>query len=119
MTPWTLTRKTIFTLVVQSDFRGPKDGRFTFAIPPPSVLSICSQEHQSHNPTYLRSSPSKRSQTLASLSRSSPAGTIHNAGWTEGKLPFGVTFLKGSGYDERVLDIAAVFEEAVGAASKI
>jgi Asp-tRNA(Asn)/Glu-tRNA(Gln) amidotransferase A subunit family amidase len=29
------------------------------------------------------------------------------------KLPFGITFLGGSGYDGKVLDIAAVFEEAV------
>jgi allophanate hydrolase len=44
-------------------------------------------------------------------------GVSVNAGWVEkeaGKLPFGVTFLGGSGYDGRVLDIAAVFEEAVG-----
>jgi len=43
-------------------------------------------------------------------------GVSVNAGWveTEGKkLPFGVTFLGGSGYDGRVWDIAAVFEEAV------
>jgi Asp-tRNA(Asn)/Glu-tRNA(Gln) amidotransferase A subunit family amidase len=46
-------------------------------------------------------------------------GVSVNAGWVvkeEGKLPFGVTFLGGSGFDGRVLDIAAVFEEAVGKA---
>jgi allophanate hydrolase len=46
-------------------------------------------------------------------------GVSVNAGWVvkeEGKLPFGVTFWGGSGFDGRVLDIAAVFEEAVGKA---
>jgi allophanate hydrolase len=45
-------------------------------------------------------------------------GVSVNAGWTEEGLPFGVTFLGGSGYDGRILDIAAVFEEAVGAERK-
>ncbi|KAJ5610557.1 hypothetical protein N7510_007276 [Penicillium lagena] len=44
-------------------------------------------------------------------------GVSVNAGWVdneeEGKLPFGVTFLGGSGYDGKMLDIAAVFEDAV------
>jgi allophanate hydrolase len=43
-------------------------------------------------------------------------GVSVNAGWAVGegtKLPFGITFLGGSGYDGKVLDIAAVFEEAV------
>lgn len=43
-------------------------------------------------------------------------GVSVNAGFieTDGvKLPFGVTFLGGSGYDGKVLDIAAVFEDAV------
>jgi allophanate hydrolase len=46
-------------------------------------------------------------------------GVSVNAGWTGEKLPFGVTFLGGSGYDGRVLDIAAVFEEAVGGEGKV
>jgi allophanate hydrolase len=46
-------------------------------------------------------------------------GTSVNAGWTEEKLPFGVTFLGGSGYDGRILDIAAVFEDAVGGDLKV
>jgi Asp-tRNA(Asn)/Glu-tRNA(Gln) amidotransferase A subunit family amidase len=29
------------------------------------------------------------------------------------KLPFGVTFLGGSGYDGKILDIAGVFEDSV------
>lgn len=48
-------------------------------------------------------------------------GVSVNAGWVEGngkKLPFGVTFLGGSGYDGRVLDIASVFEEAVRGEAK-
>jgi allophanate hydrolase len=43
-------------------------------------------------------------------------GVSVNAGWVEkegGNLPFGITFLGGSGYDGRILDIASVFEEAV------
>ena len=38
-----------------------------------------------------------------------------NAGFVEAptRLPFGVTFLGGSGYDGKILDIAAVFETAV------
>ena len=43
-------------------------------------------------------------------------GVSVNAGWVEEggkKLPFGVTFLGGSGYDGKILDIATVFEEAV------
>ncbi|KAH6671680.1 amidase signature domain-containing protein [Halenospora varia] len=46
-------------------------------------------------------------------------GVSVNAGWTAEKLPFGVTFLGGSGYDGRILDIAAVFEEAAKADSKV
>jgi len=45
-------------------------------------------------------------------------GVSLNAGSTEKGLPFGVTFLGGSGYDGRILDISAVFEEAVGAERK-
>jgi nicotinamidase-related amidase len=30
----------------KSDFRGPKEGGFTFGIPPPSVLETCSKEYQ-------------------------------------------------------------------------
>ncbi|EHK96441.1 putative Urea amidolyase [Glarea lozoyensis 74030] len=45
-------------------------------------------------------------------------GVSVNAGWTGEKLPFGVTFLGGSGYDGRVLDIAAVFEEGISGESK-
>jgi allophanate hydrolase len=47
-----------------------------------------------------------------------------NAGWVEtlgnggGKLPFGVTFLGGSGRDGRVLDIVSVFEQA-GSCKKV
>ncbi|KAL7934708.1 amidase signature domain-containing protein [Trichoderma chlorosporum] len=40
-------------------------------------------------------------------------GVSVNAGWVdeEGtRLPFGITFLGGSGYDGKVLDIAAIFE---------
>lgn len=42
-------------------------------------------------------------------------GVSVNAGWVEGtvRLPFGVTFLGGSGMDGKVLGIAEVFEEAV------
>lgn len=44
-------------------------------------------------------------------------GISVNAGWVEGKgglrLPFGVTFLGGSGYDAKIFDIAMVFEGAV------
>ena len=42
-------------------------------------------------------------------------GVSVNAGFVEGatKLPFGVTFLGGSGMDGKILDIAEVFEEAV------
>lgn len=43
-------------------------------------------------------------------------GVSVNAGWynTGGKkLPFGVTFLGGMGYDAKVMDIAAVFEDAM------
>jgi Asp-tRNA(Asn)/Glu-tRNA(Gln) amidotransferase A subunit family amidase len=43
-------------------------------------------------------------------------GISVNAGWddSEGvKLPFGITFLGGSGYDGKILDIAAVFENSV------
>jgi allophanate hydrolase len=42
-------------------------------------------------------------------------GVSVNAGWVEGekKLPFGVTFLGGSGMDGKVLDIAAIFEETI------
>jgi allophanate hydrolase len=44
-------------------------------------------------------------------------GVSVNAGWVEHeegvKLPFGVTFLGGSGYDGRILDIARVFEDSV------
>jgi allophanate hydrolase len=43
-------------------------------------------------------------------------GVSINAGWddSEGmKLPFGITFLGGSGYDGKILDIAAVFENSV------
>jgi len=38
-----------------------------------------------------------------------------NAGYVDGptRLPFGVTFLGGSGYDGKILDIAAVFEDCV------
>ncbi|KAL6872132.1 amidase signature enzyme [Trichoderma novae-zelandiae] len=42
-------------------------------------------------------------------------GVSVNAGWIEEggtRLPFGITFLGGSGHDGRVLDIAAVFEKA-------
>ena len=48
-------------------------------------------------------------------------GVSVNAGWAGEagrKLPFGVTFLGGSGYDGKVLDIAMVFEEAVGSVGK-
>ncbi|KAL2065558.1 hypothetical protein VTL71DRAFT_3228 [Oculimacula yallundae] len=49
-------------------------------------------------------------------------GVTVNAGWVEKeggmKLPFGVTFLGGSGYDGRILDIAKVFEDAVDSGSK-
>lgn len=43
-------------------------------------------------------------------------GVSVNAGWYEAggkRLPFGVTFLGGMGYDAKVMDIAAVFEHAV------
>jgi allophanate hydrolase len=44
-------------------------------------------------------------------------GVSVNAGWMEKeegvKLPFGVTFLGGTGYDGKVLDIAAVFMDFV------
>lgn len=39
-----------------------------------------------------------------------PAGFAEEAGV---KLPFGVTFLGGSGFDGKVLDIAALFEDAI------
>lgn len=48
-------------------------------------------------------------------------GVSVNAGWVEGgegRLPFGVTFLGGSGFDGKVLDIASIFEEAVKGAIK-
>jgi allophanate hydrolase len=214
----------------KSDFRGPKDGGFTFAIPPPSALSTCSEEYQSlfatsveklrscggrlvdidYTPFSLASEllynaslvqeriasigydfldanldslhPTTKSLFASALESdlkpwqvfhdqalqaqytmqaqrafdtleggidvllvpSTPChptitemeaeplalnakmgtfthagnvvdlcGVSVNAGWTEKKLPFGVTFLGGSGYDGRILDIAAVFEEAV------
>ncbi|KAL7947582.1 amidase signature domain-containing protein [Trichoderma barbatum] len=40
-------------------------------------------------------------------------GVSVNAGWVDDdgvRLPFGITFLGGSGYDGQVLDIAAIFE---------
>jgi allophanate hydrolase len=43
-------------------------------------------------------------------------GVSVNAGFVQKdgvKLPFGVTFLGGSGYDGKILDIVAVFEDAV------
>lgn len=45
-------------------------------------------------------------------------GVSVNAGWVEQgeekvRLPFGVTFVGGSGFDGRVLDIAEIFEEAM------
>ncbi|CAL5873676.1 uncharacterized protein PFLUO_LOCUS7958 [Penicillium psychrofluorescens] len=45
-------------------------------------------------------------------------GVSVNAGWVDNeeegvKLPFGVTFLGGSGYDGKMLGIAAVFEDSV------
>ena len=43
-------------------------------------------------------------------------GVSVNAGWVEnegGKLPFGITFLGGSGMDGKVLDIVAVFGDTV------
>ncbi|KAJ5485659.1 Allophanate hydrolase [Penicillium diatomitis] len=44
-------------------------------------------------------------------------GVSVRAGWVdkgEGlKLPFGITFLGGSGYDGKILDLAAVFEDSV------
>ncbi|KFZ03393.1 hypothetical protein V502_10984 [Pseudogymnoascus sp. VKM F-4520 (FW-2644)] len=44
-------------------------------------------------------------------------GVSVNAGWVENKtgakLPFGLTFLGGSGYDGKILDVAAVFEDSV------
>ncbi|CZS96894.1 uncharacterized protein RAG0_06053 [Rhynchosporium agropyri] len=49
-------------------------------------------------------------------------GVSVNAGWVEKeecfKLPFGVTFLGGSGYDGKILDIAKVFEHAVATRRK-
>ncbi|KAG4441477.1 hypothetical protein IFR05_003004 [Cadophora sp. M221] len=49
-------------------------------------------------------------------------GVSVNAGWVEReggvRLPFGVTFLGGSGYDGRVLDIARVFEEGLAGERK-
>lgn len=45
-------------------------------------------------------------------------GVSVNAAWTDAGLPFGVTFLGGSGYDGKVLDIASVFEDAVSAKEK-
>jgi allophanate hydrolase len=49
-------------------------------------------------------------------------GVSVNAGWIEGyekKLPFGITFLGGSGYDGRILDIATVFENFAKSQGKI
>lgn len=44
-------------------------------------------------------------------------GVSVNAGWVDVngsvKLPFGITFLGGSGYDGRVLDIASIFEKFI------
>ena len=47
-------------------------------------------------------------------------GVSVNAGFVEGdtKLPFGITFLGGSGMDGKVLGIAGVFEEAVNGRAK-
>ena len=45
-------------------------------------------------------------------------GVSVNAAWTGEGLPFGVTFLGGSGMDGKILDIAAVFEETVGRPAK-
>jgi Asp-tRNA(Asn)/Glu-tRNA(Gln) amidotransferase A subunit family amidase len=48
-------------------------------------------------------------------------GVSVNAGWAEegtARLPFGVTFLGGSGFDGKVLNIAAIFEGAVKGSSK-
>lgn len=217
----------------KQDFRGPREGGFTFAIPPPAALEICSREYQSlfassvsklrslggrlvdidyspfekaaellynaslvHEriacigPDFLSSNlsslhPTTRSLFSAALASplkpwdvfqdqslqaqhtmraqkvfdtldggidvllvpSTPChptieemeknplalnatlgefthagnvvdlcGVSVNAGWVEGdetRLPFGVTFLGGSGMDGKVLDIAAVFEDAV------
>jgi allophanate hydrolase len=219
----------------KSDFRGPKDGGFTFAVPPPSELSACTPEYQSlfassveklrsvggrlvevdYTPLALASEllynaslvqeriasigydflasnldnlhPATQSLFTAALETelkpwqifrdqslqaqytmqaqrtfntleggidvlvvpSTPChptikemeadplalnakmgtfthagnvvdlcGVSVNAAWTEDKLPFGVTFWGGSGYDGRILDIATVFEEAVNSESK-
>jgi len=48
-------------------------------------------------------------------------GVSVNAGWVEEgavRLPFGITFLGGSGFDGKVLNVAAVFEGAVRGVSK-
>lgn len=46
-------------------------------------------------------------------------GVSVNAGWVGkvegGKLPFGITFLGGSGYDGKILNIAEVFEDSIKA----
>lgn len=46
-------------------------------------------------------------------------GVSINAGWAENergvRLPFGITFLGGSGHDGKILDITAVFESSVKA----
>jgi allophanate hydrolase len=57
-------------------------------------------------------------------------GVSVNAGWVEEtetetetggvlRLPFGVTFLGGMGYDGKILDIAAVFEEEIRVKGKV
>ncbi|KAG9237988.1 amidase signature domain-containing protein [Amylocarpus encephaloides] len=219
----------------KSDFRGPREGGFTFAIPPPSALSTCSKEYQTlfdssvqrlrscggrlveidYTPFALASDllynaslvqeriasighefllanleslhPTTKSLFLAALESdlkpwqvfqdqafqtqytmqaqrtfdilkggidallvpSTPChptiqemesdpldlnakmgtfthagnvvdlcGVSVNAAWTEAGLPFGVTFLGGSGYDGRILDIATVFEQAVKSTAK-
>lgn len=220
----------------KSDFRGPKEGGFTFAIPPPSIISVCSKEYNSlfaksvkklrscggrlveidYTPFSLASDllynaslvqeriasighsflmknlsilhPTTKSLFISALESDLkpwevyqdqalqaqytkqaqrtfdileggidillvPTAPFHptikemedeplelnsklgvfthggnvldlcavsvNSEWTEKGLPFGVTFLGGSGYDGRVLDIAAVFEEVVKSENKL
>ncbi|KAL3420265.1 urea carboxylase [Phlyctema vagabunda] len=215
----------------KSDFRGPKEGGFTFGIPPPELISLCSKEYQKlfassiqrlrscggklvginytpfaeanellynaslvheriacigyefliknmdalhpttkalfsaaidskleawqvfadmalvaqytmqarsqyekmdvlfvpsvpHHPTIadMQADPLDLNSTMGTFTQFANivdlCGVSVNAGWVssgpgETKLPFGVTLLGASGYDGKILDIAAVFEAAV------
>jgi allophanate hydrolase len=80
----------------------------------------------------VKADPIKRNSFLGTFTHSGnmldlcgvacPAGTFDAAELAEeahGRLPFGVTFLGGSGMDSEVLEIASRFEEMAGEESRI